>query len=82
MDKKDTYYTIDTASAEVIFKERGSAFYGYAFPVSSLADIKSSLEILKKKHHTAKHFCYAWQLGSPAMAPLTFYLNPWTSYQN
>ena len=60
---KDTYKTITAASNEVLFKERGSKFYGYAFPVTSEEKIKEFLETLKKQHHTARHWCYAWQLG-------------------
>jgi uncharacterized YigZ family protein len=60
---KDTYKTIAEASLETLFKARGSKFFGYAFPVDTKDDIKACLENLKKKHHTARHFCYAWQLG-------------------
>ena len=60
---KDTYKTILKASPETLFKDRGSKFYGYAFPVDTQDDVKACLEILKKEHHTARHFCYAWQLG-------------------
>lgn len=60
---KDTYKTIKTPSPETLFKDRGSKFFGYAFPVSTEDDIKVCIEKLKKKHHTARHFCYAWQLG-------------------
>ncbi len=61
--EKDTYKTITTASEEVLFKDRNSKFFGYAFPVSSEEEIKEHLEQLKKKHHSARHWCYAWQLG-------------------
>ncbi len=61
--KKDTYKTILKPSEEVLFKEKGSKFFGYAFPVSSEEEIKEHLENLKKLHHSARHFCYAWQLG-------------------
>ena len=60
---QDTYYTIASASKETLHKDRGSKFYGYAFPVSTEQDIKVCIENLKKHHHTARHFCYAWQLG-------------------
>lgn len=63
MDSKDTYRAIEVASTETLFKDRNSKFYGYAFPVQNEGDIKEALEGLKKKHHTARHFCYAWQLG-------------------
>ena len=60
----DIYKTIEEPSEETLFKDRNSKFFGYAFPVKSEDDIKASLEILKKKHHSARHFCYAWQLGT------------------
>lgn len=60
---KDTYRTITKASEEVLFKDRNSKFFGYAFPVTHEEEIKQHLEELKKKHHSARHWCYAWQLG-------------------
>ena len=60
----DLYKTIQNASEETLFKDRNSKFFGYAFPVKSELDIKEALENLKKKHHSAGHFCYAWQLGT------------------
>ena len=61
---KDTYYTIASACGETLHKDRGSKFYGYAFPVTTEQDIKACIDKLKKQHHTARHFCYAWQLGT------------------
>lgn len=61
--EKDTYKTILKPSREALFKEKGSKFFGYAFPVSSEEDVKEHIENLKKQHHSARHFCYAWQLG-------------------
>ncbi len=63
MEEKDTYRTIQAPSPEVLFKDRKSKFYGYAFPIASEEDIKPIVETLRKKHHTANHVCYAWQLG-------------------
>jgi uncharacterized YigZ family protein len=63
MDIKDTYKTITKPSAEVLFKDKNSKFFGYAFPVTSEEEIKELLEEIKKKHHSARHWCYAWQLG-------------------
>ncbi len=60
---KDTYQTISKPSPEVLFKDKNSKFYGYAFPVSSEEQVKERLEELKKKHHQARHWCYAWQIG-------------------
>jgi len=59
----DVYKTIATPSEETLFKDRNSKFFGYAFPVRSETDVKEALESLKKQHHSARHFCYAWQLG-------------------
>ncbi|MFZ0488972.1 MAG: YigZ family protein [Salegentibacter sp.] len=60
---KDTYKTITKASEEALFKDRNSKFYGYAFPVKSEEEANEHLEELRKKHHKARHWCYAWQLG-------------------
>ena len=61
---KDTYNTIATPSAEILYKEKNSKFFGYAFPVTNEEEIKTHLEQLKKQHHGAVHFCYAYQLGT------------------
>ncbi|MBK5214094.1 MAG: YigZ family protein [Flavobacteriaceae bacterium] len=61
--EKDTYKTILKPSEEVLFKKKGSKFFGYAFPVSSEEEVKEYIETLKKQHHSARHWCYAWQLG-------------------
>lgn len=63
LETKDTYKTITKSSPETLFKDRGSKFFGYAFPVSNEDEIKEHLDQLKKEHHTARHWCYAWQLG-------------------
>lgn len=59
----DTYKTIAKDSEETLYKDRNSKFFGYAFPVFNEDQIKEALELLKKNHHSARHFCYAWQLG-------------------
>ena len=59
----DTYKTIASSVQEVIFKEKSSKFLGYAFPVTSEEEIKTHLEEVKKAHFSARHWCYAWQLG-------------------
>ena len=61
---KDTYKTITTPSPETLFKDRNSKFYGYAFPVENEDQIKECIETLKKQHHQARHWCYAWVLGT------------------
>jgi uncharacterized YigZ family protein len=61
---KDTYKTITSPSSEILFKEKNSKFYGYAFPVTTEEEIKTHLDLLKKQHQSAVHFCYAFQLGT------------------
>lgn len=61
---KDTYKTIEKPSEETLFKDRNSKFFGYAFPVLNEDDVKDAIEGLKKRHHSARHFCYAWQIGT------------------
>jgi uncharacterized YigZ family protein len=61
--EKDSYKTITKASEETLFKDRNSKFFGYAFPVLHEDDVKESIDLLKKKHHAAGHFCYAYQIG-------------------
>ncbi len=64
MDINDAYKTIEKPSEEILFKDRNSKFFGYAFPVFTEDDVKNAILLLKKKHHAARHFCYAWQLGT------------------
>lgn len=61
---KDTYQTLAAPAPEILYKEKNSKFYGYAFPVTSEEEIKVHLEQLRKQHHGAVHFCYAFQLGT------------------
>ncbi|MBA6151123.1 IMPACT family protein [Gelidibacter maritimus] len=63
MIEKDTYKTLTKPSTEILFKEKNSKFFGYAFPVKTEDDVKTHLEDLKKQHHSARHWCYAYQLG-------------------
>ncbi|WP_412476644.1 IMPACT family protein [Flavobacterium sp. TBRC 19031] len=61
---KDTYNTIAVPSPEILYKEKNSKFFGYAFPVTNEDQIKLHLEQLRKQHYGAVHFCYAFQLGT------------------
>jgi uncharacterized YigZ family protein len=58
----DTYKTI-ARPAEGIFRDRGSKFLGYAYPISSDADIKPIVAKLKAEHPKANHHCWAIRLG-------------------
>lgn len=59
----DVYKTLNTPSEEILFKERKSKFFGYAYPILHEDEVKPIIEELRKQHHTANHVCYAWQLG-------------------
>jgi uncharacterized YigZ family protein len=62
--EKDTYNTIEVAPEPTLFKDKNSKFYAYAFPVQNENEVKTYLEQLKKEHHAARHWCYAYQLGT------------------
>lgn len=62
---EDTFQTIAEATPEVLFKEKQSKFFGYAFPVHSEEEVKIIIEKIKKQHPQARHWCYAYQLGFP-----------------
>lgn len=64
MDIKDTYKTIDFPSEEVLLKEKGSKFIGYCYPIHTEEEVKVCVDQLKKQHHTARHWCYSFQLGT------------------
>lgn len=64
MSTKDTYKTIEKPFKGELFKDRGSKFYGYAYPIQSEEEVKPLVEQLKKEHYNARHWCYAWQLGT------------------
>ncbi len=66
--KKDTYKTIEVIPEPVLFKDKNSKFFGYAFPVLNKDVVKLHLEHLKKEHHSARHWCYAYQIGTETMS--------------
>ncbi|KOY50708.1 IMPACT family protein [Polaribacter dokdonensis] len=61
--KSDSYKTILEATKETLFKDRNSKFFGFAFPVTNEEAVKDCLEEVKKIHYSARHFCYAYQIG-------------------
>jgi uncharacterized YigZ family protein len=58
----DFYNTI-AQPGQAEFKDRGSKFIAFAYPVSSAADFKKYLLELKKEHPKAVHHCFAYRLG-------------------
>lgn len=58
----DSYLTI-AKPAEGLYKDKGSKFISWAYPVKDLEEIKSHLAALKEAHPKARHVCYAYRLG-------------------
>jgi uncharacterized YigZ family protein len=62
MSEQLVYNTIEKPSfAE--YKDRGSRFLAYAFPVQNADEFKRHLQKLKKEHSKAAHHCFAYRLG-------------------
>ncbi|BDB53694.1 IMPACT family protein [Flavobacterium ammonificans] len=64
MEIKDTYTTIAQATEEILFKEKSSKFFGYAYPIESEEEVKPIIDHLRKQHPHAVHYCYAYQIGT------------------
>lgn len=60
---KDTFRTIQSMS-EGLYKEKGSKFLAFAYPVDSLDEVKQILEQKRKEFYDARHVCYAYMLGA------------------
>jgi uncharacterized YigZ family protein len=58
----DNYRTIKSFS-QGIYKEKGSRFLAFAFPVSDPEQIKPLIDKIRKEHHEARHHCYAYMIG-------------------
>lgn len=58
----DYFYTIET-SAVAEFKDRGSKFLAYSYPLKDVKDFKTHLQDLKKEHPKAAHHCFAYKIG-------------------
>ncbi|PIT53506.1 YigZ family protein [Snodgrassella alvi] len=56
-------YTTLAAPAQAEFKDKGSRFLAFVWPVQSEAEIRQHVQILREQHHKARHCCYAWRLG-------------------
>lgn len=59
----DTFKTI-VSSAEGSYKEKGSKFLSFAFPVKNVDEINQILARYRKQYYDARHICYAYMLGS------------------
>ena len=60
---KTFYYTIEKPSVEE-FKEKGSKFIAYAYPIETTDNFKKLLQNLKKEHPKAVHHCFAYRIGT------------------
>lgn len=58
-----SYKTIES-EAEGLYKEKGSRFLAFAFPVANETEVKLTLESLRKRFFDARHYCYAYRLGA------------------
>ncbi|MBK7763521.1 MAG: YigZ family protein [Bacteroidetes bacterium] len=63
MQSSPTTYRSISQSTTSEFKDRGSKFIAYTFPIQTLEDIKKELNTLKELHPKAVHHCYAWRIG-------------------
>ncbi|NGY35983.1 YigZ family protein [Flavobacterium sp. XN-5] len=68
MEINDTYNTIESESEEILYKEKNSKFFGYAFPIQSEEEVRTIIDGLRKKHPNAGHFCYAYQIGTETLS--------------
>ena len=59
----DTYFTIES-NAVAEYKDRGSRFLAYSFPLKDAAGLKKHLQQLKKEHPKAAHYCFAYRIGT------------------
>ena len=66
MSSEDIYRTIEHPS-EGIYKEKGSKFLAFAWPIESEEEVKEKLAEMKTRYHDARHHCFAWQLGLDGM---------------
>jgi putative IMPACT (imprinted ancient) family translation regulator len=57
------FYTIEKPS-QAEFKDRGSRFLAFAFPIQNVEDFKKALKSLKEEHAKAAHHCFAYRLGT------------------
>ena len=58
----NSYYTIEK-SAIAEYKDRGSRFLAFAFPIQTPEEFKKHLKVLKELHPKAVHYCFAYRLG-------------------
>ena len=60
--ESDTYKSI-SAPSQGIYKDKGSKFLSFAFPVQTEEEVKPIIDSLKKEYYDARHHCYAYRIG-------------------
>jgi uncharacterized YigZ family protein len=63
----DTHYNTIERPSVAEFKDRGSKFIAYAFPLTDIVEFKEKLTVLKKEHPKAVHYCFAYRIGLDGM---------------
>lgn len=58
-----SYLTVNAESSG-IYKEKGSKFISFAFPVNAESEAKDRLKALRKTYYDASHHCFAWIIGA------------------
>ncbi|HAV03118.1 MAG TPA: hypothetical protein DCW95_08045 [Chryseobacterium sp.] len=57
------FQTIKQPVADIIIREKGSKFIGFAFPVADEDEVRTALEKIRVLHPKATHHCYAYRIG-------------------
>jgi uncharacterized YigZ family protein len=63
MEEVYKYRTLEKPSTGA-FKDRGSKFFAYSYPIQTVVEAKEKLQLLKKEHPKAVHHCFAYRLGT------------------
>ncbi|WP_374461195.1 YigZ family protein [Chryseobacterium taeanense] len=58
-----SFKTIESPVENILLKEKGSKFIGFAFPVNNEEELKNALEKIRTEHPKATHHCYAFRMG-------------------
>ena len=62
MNQITTYRTLELP-IQAEFKDKGSRFLAFAYPVQTTEQVKKHVDDLRQEHHKARHWCYAYRLG-------------------
>lgn len=66
-NQKEKFKTIAAATTS-LFKDRGSKFLGYSFPINSIEEVKAKLNEVKQEHPKATHHCFAYRIGTDGLS--------------